>query len=156
MPLVGLAVLPLQLAAWLLRGIVFEYLALAALGAYLSHYRWYHSLRHRSGHPTSARMTDTRSVPLARRRADEGVGDPPDGRRARQRAATSSRSRPAIPAPDTFPWDEFAQIAAELLGSRDGNVLQYGPTRGYRPLLDAIAGDHAAAAASRRRSRICW
>ena len=41
-PLVGLAVLPLQLAAWLVRGIVFEYLALAALGAYLSHYRWYH------------------------------------------------------------------------------------------------------------------
>jgi hypothetical protein len=40
-PLVGLAVLPLQLAAWLLRGIVFEYLALAALGAYLSHYRSY-------------------------------------------------------------------------------------------------------------------
>ena len=38
----GLMVLPLQLAAWLLRGIVFEYLALAALGAYLSHYRWYH------------------------------------------------------------------------------------------------------------------
>jgi hypothetical protein len=44
-PLVGLAVLPLQLAAWLLRGIVFEYLALAALGAYLSHYRWYHTVR---------------------------------------------------------------------------------------------------------------
>jgi hypothetical protein len=44
-PLVGLAVLPLQLAAWLLRGIVFEYLALAALGAYLSHYRWYHDAR---------------------------------------------------------------------------------------------------------------
>jgi hypothetical protein len=41
-PLVGLAVLPLQFAAWLVRGIVFEYLALAALGAYLSHYRWYH------------------------------------------------------------------------------------------------------------------
>jgi hypothetical protein len=41
-PLVGLAVLPLQLAAWLIRGIVFEYVALAALGAYLSHYRWYH------------------------------------------------------------------------------------------------------------------
>jgi hypothetical protein len=44
-PLVGLAVLPLQLAAWLLRGVVFEYLALAALGAYLSHYRWYHTAR---------------------------------------------------------------------------------------------------------------
>ena len=44
-PLVGLAVLPLQLAAWLLRGIVFEYLALTALGAYLSHYRWFHTAR---------------------------------------------------------------------------------------------------------------
>jgi hypothetical protein len=41
-PLVGLIVLPLQLAVWLVRGILFEYLALAALGAYLSHYRWYH------------------------------------------------------------------------------------------------------------------
>jgi hypothetical protein len=40
-PLVGLAVLPLQLAAWLLRGVVFEYLALTSLGAYLTHYRWY-------------------------------------------------------------------------------------------------------------------
>jgi hypothetical protein len=44
-PLVGLAVVPLQLAAWLLRGIVFEYLGLAALGAYLSHYRWYRTAR---------------------------------------------------------------------------------------------------------------
>jgi hypothetical protein len=43
-PLAGLAVLPLQLAAWLIRGIVFEYLALTALGAYLSHYRWYHQV----------------------------------------------------------------------------------------------------------------
>jgi hypothetical protein len=41
-PLIGLTVLPLQLAAWLIRGIVFEYLGLAALGAYLSHYRWYY------------------------------------------------------------------------------------------------------------------
>jgi hypothetical protein len=41
-PLIGLVVLPLQLAAWLIREIVFEYLGLAALGAYLSHYRWYY------------------------------------------------------------------------------------------------------------------
>jgi 2-aminoadipate transaminase len=47
---------------------------------------------------------------------------------------------PGYPAPETFPWDDFAAIAAELFGSRDGNVLQYGPTRGYRPLLEAIAG----------------
>ncbi len=45
---------------------------------------------------------------------------------------------PGYPAPDTFPWDEFSQIAAELLGSREPGVLQYGPTRGYRPLLDTI------------------
>jgi 2-aminoadipate transaminase len=47
---------------------------------------------------------------------------------------------PGYPAPETFPWDEFSAIAADLLASRDANVLQYGPTRGYRPLLDAIAG----------------
>jgi hypothetical protein len=40
-PLAGLAVLPLQVAAWLLRGFVFQYLALAALGAYLTQYRHY-------------------------------------------------------------------------------------------------------------------
>jgi hypothetical protein len=40
-PFVGLAVLPLQVAAWLLRGFVFQYLGLTALGAYLTHYRHY-------------------------------------------------------------------------------------------------------------------
>ena len=38
-PLLGLAVLPLQVAAWLVRGFVFQYLALTALCAYLTHYR---------------------------------------------------------------------------------------------------------------------
>lgn len=37
-PLVGLAVFPLQLAALLLRGLVFEYLGLIAVGAYLTLY----------------------------------------------------------------------------------------------------------------------
>jgi 2-aminoadipate transaminase len=46
---------------------------------------------------------------------------------------------PGYPAPEMFPWDDFAAIAAELLATRDGSVLQYGPTRGYRPLLEAIA-----------------
>jgi len=46
---------------------------------------------------------------------------------------------PGYPAPDTFPWDAFSEIAAELFASRDPGVLQYGPTRGYRPLLDVIA-----------------
>lgn len=40
-PLVGLAVLPIQLASWLLRGVVFQYLGLTALGAYLTLYRWF-------------------------------------------------------------------------------------------------------------------
>jgi hypothetical protein len=40
-PFVGLAMVPLQLAAWMLRGIAFEYLALTALGAYLTQYRYY-------------------------------------------------------------------------------------------------------------------
>ena len=33
-PIVGLAVLPLQLLAWLARGLLFQFLGLAALGAY--------------------------------------------------------------------------------------------------------------------------
>ena len=37
-PLVGLAVFPLQIAALLVRGLVFEYLGLTALGAYLTLY----------------------------------------------------------------------------------------------------------------------
>ena len=46
---------------------------------------------------------------------------------------------PGFPAADTFPWAEFREIANDLLMGTDGSVLQYGPTRGYRPLLDAIA-----------------
>jgi 2-aminoadipate transaminase len=45
---------------------------------------------------------------------------------------------PGYPAPDTFPWEAFAGMAADLLGSHEPGVLQYGPTRGYRPLLDTI------------------
>lgn len=40
-PILGLAVLPLQVAAWLVRGFVFQYLALTALCAYLAQYRHY-------------------------------------------------------------------------------------------------------------------
>lgn len=46
---------------------------------------------------------------------------------------------PGYPAPDTFAWDDFREILNELFSERDPGVLQYGPTRGYRPLLDAIA-----------------
>jgi hypothetical protein len=38
-PLVGLAALPLQLLAWLVRGVVFQYIGLTALVAYARVYR---------------------------------------------------------------------------------------------------------------------
>ena len=47
---------------------------------------------------------------------------------------------PGFPAPETFPWAEFQEIARELLSGDDPSVLQYGPTRGYRPLIETIAG----------------
>jgi hypothetical protein len=51
-PFVGLAVLPLQVAGWLLRGLVFQYLGLTALGAYLGLYR---------GRPVADRIAVVRS-----------------------------------------------------------------------------------------------
>jgi 2-aminoadipate transaminase len=46
---------------------------------------------------------------------------------------------PGYPAEDSFPWEAFAEIARELLSGDDGSVLQYGPTRGYKPLREVIA-----------------
>jgi 2-aminoadipate transaminase len=46
---------------------------------------------------------------------------------------------PGYPDATLFPWDELKAIAAELLDGRDPGVLQYGPTRGYAPLLESIA-----------------
>lgn len=44
-PLIGLAAFPLQAAAWLVRGLVFQYLGLAALGAYIALYRQWRAAR---------------------------------------------------------------------------------------------------------------
>ena len=61
-PFLGLAVVPLQLAAWLLRGIVFQYLGLAAVGAYLKLYRGFSSGL--ASHPARAeRMAETIPLP---------------------------------------------------------------------------------------------
>lgn len=46
---------------------------------------------------------------------------------------------PGYPAPETFPWAELGDIARELLSGAHPHALQYGPTRGFRPLLEAIA-----------------
>jgi len=78
-PLVGLAVFPLQIAALLLRGLVFQYLGLTALGAYITLYAGYQlrqSLFARGGH-------------------DAGVGDPEDGR-ARPSSARPDLVRPGV------------------------------------------------------------
>lgn len=47
---------------------------------------------------------------------------------------------PGYPAEELFPWESFREIAQDLLAGDDGKVLQYGATRGYRPLLDVIIG----------------
>jgi len=51
-----------------------------------------------------------------------------------------------FPDPTSFPFRELREIASELLDGTDGTVLQYGATRGYKPLLEAIvevlAGRH--------------
>ena len=47
---------------------------------------------------------------------------------------------PGYPAPEAFPWSDLRAIAAELLTGSDPGTLQYGPTRGHRPLLEAILG----------------
>jgi 2-aminoadipate transaminase len=44
---------------------------------------------------------------------------------------------PGYPDPAVYAWEEFREIAAELLSGKDGSVLQYGPTRGHKALVDA-------------------
>jgi len=45
---------------------------------------------------------------------------------------------PGFPAPDLFAWDAFRDVAASVLDGADATVLQYGPTRGYGPLVEAL------------------
>jgi 2-aminoadipate transaminase len=47
---------------------------------------------------------------------------------------------PGYPAQESFAWEAFRAIADDLLAKQSPDLLQYGPTRGYRPLLDAIQG----------------
>ena len=46
---------------------------------------------------------------------------------------------PGYPDPAVFAWAEFREIALALLGGDDPNALQYGPTRGYPPLIEALS-----------------
>lgn len=42
------------------------------------------------------------------------------------------------PAPEVFPWADLETITAQILAKHDGNTLQYGATRGYRPLIEHL------------------
>ena len=42
------------------------------------------------------------------------------------------------PDPTTFPWDALRGIADNLLRGKDVQALQYGSTRGYRPLVESL------------------
>ena len=63
-PLVGLVVFPLQLAAWLLRGLVFEYIGLTAIGAYVAVYR-HHAERAGARLPITGTGGATPGVPAS-------------------------------------------------------------------------------------------
>ena len=45
---------------------------------------------------------------------------------------------PGYPAPELFAWEEFRDVAQSVLDGSDGTVLQYGPTRGFRPLVEGL------------------
>lgn len=53
-PLFGLTVLPLQVAAWLFRALVFEFIELGAVGAYASRFRAAREAAERAGVPVAA------------------------------------------------------------------------------------------------------
>ena len=45
---------------------------------------------------------------------------------------------PGYPDSGSFPWEELREITQRLLSGADHEVLQYGPTGGYAPLVEAI------------------
>ena len=45
---------------------------------------------------------------------------------------------PGFPAPELFAWEEFRDVAQSVLSGSDPSVLQYGVTRGYGPLVQAL------------------
>jgi 2-aminoadipate transaminase len=53
------------------------------------------------------------------------------------RAADMVSFAPGYPDASLFPWQELREITTALLDGHDADTLQYGPTRGYKPLLEA-------------------
>ena len=46
---------------------------------------------------------------------------------------------PGYPDPATFAWQAYRDITDDLLRSGEEQTLQYGPTRGYGPLIETVA-----------------
>jgi 2-aminoadipate transaminase len=44
---------------------------------------------------------------------------------------------PGYPDASLFPWQELREISTRLLDGHDADTLQYGPTRGYKPMLES-------------------
>ena len=66
-----------------------------------------------------------------------------------RRMGTVAARRPDVisfaagyPAAELFPLDELRAITADLLGG-GGETIQYGPTRGYAPLVEALVAEMA-------------
>jgi 2-aminoadipate transaminase len=72
---------------------------------------------------------------------------------AAQRADVISFA-PGYPGPDAFAWEAYRTIADRVLARRDRDLLQYGPTRGYPPLIDALQTLHAARDITAERDEI--
>src|SRR5687768_13088586 len=45
---------------------------------------------------------------------------------------------PGYPDPTLFAWDQIREIAGSILTGADPTVLQYGASRGYKPLVEAL------------------
>ena len=136
-PIVGLAMLPLQLLAWIGRGLLFEFLGLAALTTYAG------LVRRASRRKPAALGTVPGRCHDLRRFLSRGAAAMRESA-IRKMGAVGARVPDLIsfaagyPDPATFPWDAFREITNELLDGHDPNALQYGATRGYRPLVDDI------------------
>ena len=119
MPIVGLLVVPLQAAAWIVRGLVFQFMNLATLSAYQTQYRRVsrrtRRARARRVIRESPRMTNYSTVFLDWRRV--AARRPRSARWAVVLAQANDMISfaPGYPAEDLFPWAAFAEIAAELL-----------------------------------------
>ena len=147
-PLVGLAALPLQLLAWLVRGIVFQFIALTAVVAYLGVYRGMREGRARRR--LGAARNPAHRLSIGRLGLIDHQAFLSSAARDYQESAIRKTGALAASVPDLisfaagypaaemFPWEPLQAVAAELLASRDGNTLQYGATRGYRPLVEQV------------------